>query len=130
MIELTNIELFKSLVSLELDKTVIDLHNDYDCTSLQYKAEERLLEFCFEVVDGNSSTVIVRFEGATVSKFNLLRKATKDACTLNNFYRGRFEVNGKLLEYSPLGERYYYIEFEDGDVFEVLAQEVFLLRKG
>jgi len=53
----------------------------------------------------------------------------EDSCTLNSFYRGQFEVNGELFEYSPIGDRYYYIEFEKGDAFEILAQQVVLLTE-
>ncbi len=126
MIELTNIELFKSLSRVEFDNAIIDLHNDYVCTSMQYSADKGIFDLFFRA---ERSNVVLQFKGAVVTKFGLVLKRTEDSCILNNFYRGRFEVNGELLEYSPLGERYYYMEFEEGDVFEILAQEVLLSLK-
>lgn len=126
MIELTNIELFKSLSSVESDNAIIDLHNDYVCTSIQYSTDKKMFELSFQAENSN---VILQFKDAVITKFDLVPKRTEDSCILNNFYRGRFEINGELFEYSPLGQRYYYIEFEEGDVFEILAQEAFLLRK-
>lgn len=123
MVELTNVELFKSLVGIESDNGFIDLHNDYDCISIQYSVETKLFEISFQATNSN---VVLQFKDAVINKFNLVPKRTEDSCTLNSFYRGRFEVNGELFEYSPIGERYYYIEFEEGDAFEVLAQQVFL----
>ena len=126
MIDLTNIALFESLASIESGGTTIDLHNDYDCTDIRYDVEEKLFELTFQATD---STIVLKFEGASISKFNLVPKRTEDSSTLNNFYRGRFVVNEKIFEYSPSGEGYYYIEFEEGDAFEVFAGKVFLLEQ-
>lgn len=126
MIDLTDVELFESLVGIESDNGFIDLHNNYDCTSVQYSVEKKLFEVFFQAANSN---VVLQFKDAVISKFNLLPKRAEDSCTLNNFYRGRFEVNGELFEYSPARARYYYIEFEEGDTFEILAQQVFLFWK-
>lgn len=126
MIDLTNIELFESLASIESGSSTIDLHNDYDCTGIRYDAEEKLLELTFQAI---ASSVVLKFEGASISKFSLVPKRTEDSSTLNNFYRGRFVVNGEIFEYSPSGEGYYYIEFEEGDMFEVFARKVFILEQ-
>ena len=126
MIELTNVELFESLVGIESENNFIDLHNDYDCTSIQYSVETKLFELSFHA---ENSKIVLQFKDAIITKFNLVPNRTEDSSTLNNFYRGRFIVNGELFEYSLSGEGYYYIEFEEGDMFEVLAREVFLLQK-
>jgi hypothetical protein len=41
MIELTNIHLFESLTSIESGSTYIDLHNNYNCTSMPIWLELR-----------------------------------------------------------------------------------------
>lgn len=126
MIDLTNIELFESLASIEAGSITIDLHNDYDCTDIRYDVEEKLFELTFQAI---ASSVVLKFEGANISKFRLVPKRMEDSSTLNNFYRGRFVVNEEIFEYSPSGEAYYYIEFEEGDMFEVFARKVFLLEQ-
>jgi len=125
MVELTNIELFESLSSIESGSTIIDLHNSYYCTNIRYDSEEKLFELTFQATN---SSVVLKFEGAVISKLNLVPRRTEDSSTLNNFYRGRFVVNEEIFEYTSLGESFYYIEFEEGDVFEVFARKVFLLE--
>jgi hypothetical protein len=124
MIELTNIELFKSLATIESGSTFFDLHNNYKCTSIRYGSAEKLFELAFQATN---SSVILKFEGAIISKMDLVPKRTEDSSTLNNFYRGRYVVNEEIFEHTPLGQSFYYIEFEEGDVFEVFAERVFIL---
>ena len=60
--------------------------------------------------------------------FTFQFSCSQDASTLNAFYRGRFENDGRLLEYSKTDERYFYIDFQDEDKFEVFAKKVNLFE--
>lgn len=64
----------------------------------------------------------------TIVRLDLYLSRANDSSTLNNFYRGRFETSKGLAEYSQLNEAYFYLEFEQGDKFEVLAQEVLFFQ--
>lgn len=44
MKELSNVEMFKSLLNLEMEGAYIDLHNDYDCHNVLYDFEEQYLK--------------------------------------------------------------------------------------
>lgn len=46
-IELTNVELFKDLTTLETVDTFFDLHNDNTCTNIHYKRSDKTLGFLF-----------------------------------------------------------------------------------
>jgi hypothetical protein len=51
---------------------------------------------------------------------------TEDANILDLFYRGRFEIDGKLYGTSEKGENYFYLDFLEDNSFEIFATEVFL----
>ncbi|UYQ95584.1 hypothetical protein MKQ68_10770 [Chitinophaga horti] len=62
--------------------------------------------------------------GARVNKLNVFLEKTPDSSSLNSFYRGRFEQDGELLEFTDDGRGYYYLEFENGDSIELHASNV------
>jgi len=70
--------------------------------------------------------VYLSFEGASLQNFTLFFEKHQDSGTLNNFYRGKFEIQNALLEHLETGERFFYIEFEMGDKFEISAMKAFL----
>jgi len=47
---------------------------------------------------------------------------------LDQFYRGRYESDGKLSDINENGERYFYLNFYEGDYFEIFAKEVLLIE--
>lgn len=124
MIDLTNSELFKDLTFLKgLDKEY-DLHNKYNCSSIAFDNQERTLKIYLDPVEISSDQLgraCMVFTGVTMSKFNLFFNRTGDSATINNFYRGRFEKMGEAYEYAENGDVYFYIEFEEGDSFELFA---------
>jgi hypothetical protein len=130
-IELTNVELFKDLTTLEAVDTFFDLHNEYTCTNIDYKLLDKTLGFLFEPNKSNAAknNLYLLFENATISNFNLYLNRTTDSSTLDSFYRGRYQLENALFEYAPSGEGYFYLEFIEGDAFECFAGKVSLLEK-
>lgn len=130
-IELTNVELFKDLTTLEAEETFFDLHNDYTCTNIHYKRSDKTLGFLFEPnkSDAAKNNLFLLFENATLSNFNLHHNRTTDSSTLDSFYRGRYQIDDALFEYAPTGEGYFYLEFIEGDTFECFAGKVTLSVK-
>jgi hypothetical protein len=123
MIELTNVELFKSLVDIMDGEKIFDFHNEYRCVKINF--ESKNLELTFRK-DQNSSIVILQFVEAEICKFEI-GLGFANSYKLDLFYRGRYEDEGKLFEFSPLGKRYFYINFLDGDYLEILTKDVFLI---
>jgi len=125
MIALSDVELFKSLMELKMAGEYIDLHNDYECHNIIYDFEKGYLRLLFK---GNKS-LILEFSDVVIAKLNLQPQETSDRGTLNNFYRGRFEINGTLYETSEEGRKYFYLEIEAGGGLELYASDVFLFEE-
>ncbi len=125
MKELSDVEMFKSLLNLEMEGAYIDLHYDYDCLNVLYDFEEQYLKLFF----AGDKSLILEFRDVVITKLNLQLQETSGRGTLNSFYRGRFEINGTLYEASEEGRRYFYLEFEGGDALELYANDVFLFEE-
>jgi len=128
MIDLTDAELFKDLVFINQGDVAFDIHNDYDCINMSYEKAGAFLSLNFEASGFNKTAsykqVRIEFKEAILVKVDLVLNRTADSTTINNIYRGRFEQEGKLLEYSDDGGRYFYIEFETGDKIELFSKQV------
>ena len=44
--------------------------------------------------------------------------------TIDNIYRGRFEKNGRLMEFNSKECSYFYLEFEQGSKMEFWCNEI------
>jgi len=132
MIELTHSELFKDLSFIQgLDKAY-DLHDNFNCSNISFSNQELTFKIFFEPIEpipALQNGVCIVFNAAKIVKFDLSLSRTSDSATINNFYRGRFEKAGVAREYSEDGEVYFYIEFEEGDRFELFASSAFLEEK-
>ena len=128
MIDLTNTELFLDLTTIKYGESFFDLHNDYDCTDINYKLLSKTISFLFQPSTSEplKKGLCLLFEDATIVDFNVNLKRTSDSFTLDLFYRGRYEIDGKLFEISPHGEGYFYIGFFEGDSFEIFSKKVTL----
>ena len=126
MIDITNTEVLKDLSSFDYVNQFIDLHNDYECLSLKYFKEKKEFQLSFEPRIKNliSNRITIFFEEIEISKCCIYFSRTIDSSTLNIFYRGRFETDGKLLELNSDNKTYWYIEFEDGDILELFPSKV------
>ncbi|MCW3467943.1 hypothetical protein [Chitinophaga nivalis] len=124
MLELTASPLFDSLLIFETDYGIIDLHNDYYCNKICYDFGNQCLKCFFK----GARNLMLEFRGVIIVKLNLQLPLTADSSILNNFYRGRFEVDGVLYEISAEGRRYFYLEFEAGDALELYAHNIFLIE--
>ena len=118
---LFNVDLFDNLLEIELEGVTIDLHNDYTCVSIKFIDNNLSISFNH---DGSDEKIIIDFGDALINKFNLPVMNPK-GLTLDNFHRGRYEVDGVLYdEYHE--RRCYYIEFyEDGEM-ELLCKSVMI----
>lgn len=125
MIDLTNKELFEDITYIVILGENFDLHNDFKCIGVKYSENERRCSFFFKKVSEEEKPVmLLLFEDAIISKCELNFQEGFTSTTLNLFYRGRFELDGKLFEKTESNEKYFYIEFETGGKFEFLATKV------
>jgi hypothetical protein len=123
MIELTNSELFSWLTEITIRNRFFDLHNEFTCTLFSYNSQSKRLDIEFFSNDKDVKLFFF-FEESEVKKINI-NYAPEDASTVNNFYRGRFDLGDGLSEYFEDGSAYFYLEFENGDAFEIKAMKLF-----
>ncbi len=129
MTEVAELELFKDLTYITQDGKEYDLHNDYNCSNLNYDKESKSLSLLFEQVNNELSLKLcLIFKEVIIAKFNLLFSFSTDVKTVNNFYRGKFEENGQLIEFSSEGQGYFYLEFENGNKFEFFSKSMVIME--
>jgi hypothetical protein len=125
MTKFSEIELFKDLTMLgKDDNKTYDLHNEYNCFAITYDSNFNALLIAFDPVNKNllEAKICLSFEEVSIVKFELTLPNSKDSVTINSFYRGRFEKNGELFEYSAKNQGYFYVEFENGSKFEFFSR--------
>ncbi|WP_343570268.1 hypothetical protein [Sphingobacterium sp.] len=127
-ISLTQFELFKNSITLDLDDAHLDLHNDYECIRLVYNRTYNEFRLTFKrftlETDVNYNQVDVVFIDAIMD--NCLFVFDEDVSdkfrTIDLLYRGRFENGDKLAEFDGSGRSLYYISFYSGLELKVFAK--------
>lgn len=113
--DLTESELFENLLETSNELSHIDLHNDFTCVALNYSDEGLSLKF---QNDKGQGYVTVQFEEVVIFKLQMPLRSL----TIDNFHRGRYELDGKLYdEYK--GKKCFYIEFYEGGSIELLCNK-------
>jgi len=122
-------ELFKSLVEIEVNDYCIDLHNDYDCTQLNYSGSNNELLLSFRCIRDNSKypSVILQFDQVELKKMNIDLQVNAQCRTIDNLYRCRFALGETLIEHSPGGQSFYALEFCEGHSLEFFAGNLLLV---
>ena len=126
--DLTNSELFKDLTAISEENQFFDLHNDYSCKAISYDSATKVLRAIFEPCKSKTNNLCLEFTEARIAKLFFYFSCSQDASTISAFYRGRFEIEGELLEYLKSDERYFYIDFQEEDKLEVFAKKVSLFE--
>jgi len=121
-------ELFKDIVAIDLDGIYVDLHNDYDCIRLSYKAAFNEFRLTFKRVnlatDANYGLVDLVFIDAVMETclFIFDEDVSNEFKTIDLLYRGRFENGNELAEFDGFGRSFYYISFYSGIELKVFAK--------
>jgi hypothetical protein len=113
--------LFESFDEIKDDDIRIDLHNYYYCYEVEHDETAKTIRMQFV-----RSNVTLRFENIIIILIDIeiakistsLFNFHQGRITLDTFYRGRFEVDGALYEYSHTGKDYYYIDFFEERPFD------------
>jgi len=129
-IDLTQTELFKSFVEIGSGDTYVDLHNEFDCYSIDYSQIQNQLSLSFKAFKNNLRKiqhVEIVFKNVIMERmsFKIDKTNYNSEWTIDLAYRGRFEdTKGILGEMSNEGKYYYYINFYDDYSFEVFSNSV------
>ena len=129
-ISLTQSELFKNSITLDLDEAHLDLHNDYDCIRLVYNGTYNEFRLTFKRVtletDVNYNLVDVVFIDAVMDTclFVFDEDISDEFKTIDMLYRGRFENGNGLAEFDSSGRSLDYISFYSGIELKVFAKAI------
>ncbi|RZJ64853.1 MAG: hypothetical protein EOO47_26420 [Flavobacterium sp.] len=122
-IEFVAADLFKSILEINFDGELFDLHNEYDCYSVVLSKDRDLtLSFKSDVKECK-----LVFKDSTLNYMNLSLTDLIDITTIDTIYRGRYENGNELRELTEDSRGYYYIEFYSGYTLELFARSVFFV---
>ncbi|GEM_PF-432823 len=126
-IEITNIELFQLFTEVQIENSYIDLHNEYECIKIFYHSHKKRLVFVFENIENRIKKVFLWFTKCEILNTQHLFFDMQNALTLDNLHRGKFLQNNECLTEETFDKKKcFYLEFLEGQFFEVLSQKVFL----
>jgi hypothetical protein len=129
-IDLTQTELFKSFAEMGTGDTYVDLHNEFNCYSINFSRPRTQLSLSFKASINNLRAikhVELVFKNAVVElmNFKIDHPFDESSLTIDQLYRGRFEnQSNELAEVSNEGKFYYYISFCEDHSFQVFADSV------
>src|SRR5476651_2193062 len=125
-IDLSNVELFQNFIEIECDDCYVDLHNNFDCESIEYSNITGTLSLVFKpltILVNGINQIELLFFNVDFAKMSIVKfKGELSPSTIDTIYRGRFEESkGILCEQSNNGKSFYYINFVEDFSFEILS---------
>ncbi|UUW10971.1 hypothetical protein NLG42_09170 [Flavobacterium plurextorum] len=119
-IDLSNVELFETLLEFNIEGINVDLHNDYELKSFNLLNNNDLrLVFLHNTSEQNIFLIFTEIE------FVEFELPILSDLTLDNFYRGRYEYESKLFdEFNE--KKCFYIEFCGVGQLNLLCSKVIL----
>lgn len=121
IIDISNSELFENLLEVNNKDLYIDIHNDFDLKSISYLLETNTLELTLLHTDV-SNELYICFENVKFIELDITQNID---LTLDNFHRGKFELDGKLYD-DYLGKKCFYLEFYDDGKLSLLAEKIYI----
>lgn len=118
-IDFTNIKVHTPMLDFQLEGENIDLHNDFDCKSIQYDSLSKNLVFNFEstcetsILDNRKKQGKVLFVDVQDWKSELPLENHEKAITVDNFVRGEILQQNSFYDEQSL-VKHFLIEFFEG----------------
>ncbi|MEX0595111.1 MAG: hypothetical protein WD512_01335 [Candidatus Paceibacterota bacterium] len=122
IIELSNPELFISLLDLNVGKKNFDLHNDYTFKEFNFSTIKNEISLIFSE-DISLKEVKIFFTDIIILELEL---PIGVELGIDNFYRGRYEYEDKLYD-EFLQKKCYYIDLYENGKINLLAEKLFLV---
>lgn len=121
MIVATSVEFFKNLAQCDYDNIYYDFHNNYNCEKLSYSNGIFLILFK-SLIGGN--LLSLKFTDVEMIALDFVNVRDIGDLTVDNLYRGRYELNGSLIDASENGKACFYLQFYEGHKFEFWASGI------
>lgn len=122
---ITEVHSLTPLLDFNINDANIDLHNDFECTGIKYN--NNVIEFFFKRIADNivyrEQNAVIIFWGVVETNFESLCKNSQigDIKTITNFARG--ELSDKNQHYQDKDIRYFFVDFLDGCLIDILCKE-------
>ena len=123
-IELTDNLLFDNISFLKHENISMDIHNDYNFKELLFEHNRMILSFIKDV--NHLKFIEFIFEDIELTKFKITQFEIPDSITMDNFYRGKVESNGVLIEENSDKKKYYYLDFLEDIQIELWCSRLYL----
>jgi len=125
-IDLSQNELFEPILDFKMGNEYIDLHNDFNCIEIQEIVDKQNIIFLFDSLQNDNKKIALLFELAKITENKFKLSDISKSTTLSNFHRGKFENrNSTLSEINEKGQKYFYLDFFEGQHIEIFAKQVF-----
>ena len=115
--------MFKNLSQIEFGSIYYDFHNEFDCFKIIF--DNNKLSLYFKKINENY-IVSLSFESVKLFLIEFINFSEFQNLTIDNLYRGRFEKNGKILEFEDDQKSYFYLEFDNGAKMEFWSDEILI----
>ncbi len=119
--DLSDVQLFESLLELNFEENYIDLHNDYDFKSHKLTQAKTFTLTFLNIKTGKE--LLVCFENTDFIEFFIIGE---DNSSVDNFHRARHEKDGKLFDEIE-NKKCYYIEFTGESKIELLSSKLYIV---
>ena len=124
IIELTDNLLLENISFLKYENISLDIHNDYNFKELSF--EQNRMKISFNEISNNFKIVEFVFENIEVVKLKMVQFEVPDSITLDNFYRGKTELNENILEEDSSKRKYFYLDFLEDIQIELWCSRLYL----
>lgn len=119
-IDSSKIELFQNISQFDFDNVNYDFHNDFECTRVKFQSNVLILVFRNFV---SKFIVSLCFQKSSLTYCEFDFTETIEALTIDNLYRGKFEIDGRLIEFEN-NRGYFYLEFYEGQKMEFWSESI------
>lgn len=119
------IELFQNISQFYFDNEFYDFHNDFECINVKLNKNDLILLFKKSLSD---FMVSIHFQETTLTSLEFEFVEEFKSLTLDNLYRGKFEIDGKLIEFEN-NKGYFYLEFYEGITFEFWCESILVKKE-
>ena len=113
-------DLFQNISQFYFRDVSFDFHNDFNCEQVIFENHRLCLVFSNTE---NKSTVSLCFQDTTITYCQFDFTAQIESLTIDNLYRGRFEIDASLIEFDN-DRSYFYLEFCEGPKLEFWCESI------
>ncbi|RYE23068.1 MAG: hypothetical protein EOP51_11645 [Sphingobacteriales bacterium] len=121
VIEGVSIKLFEELAQNSYDGNYVDMHNEYVCENCIFTNSS--LSLLFKKIQ-SEDLFCLKFSDVEITCFDFSVDDDQEELTADTFYRGRTEIDGKLIDFNADGKAYFYLQFVGGQQIEFWAKDM------